>query len=305
VLTLFTTPKPFRDHTKAIQQNAIRSWTLLRPPCEIILFGDEEGTAEVAAEMGLRHVPDIARNEFGTPLVGDLFEKAQALATSDLLCYVNADIILRSGFMEAVGRAARWKRRFVMVGQRWDVDLRTRWDFTGEDWEEQLREFVSRFGRLHPPAGSDYFVFPRGTLGPLPPFVVGRPGWDNWVISYARKSGIPVVDATRVVTVIHQNHGYGHIRDGRGDSWEGVEAEKNRRLSGSEYPCTLLDSTHLLTTRGVWPAITPAHVARRAKVLAWQIPGTRLVMRGIRSVGRGIVSTVHWLGEGPGSEKDQ
>ena len=49
MLTLFSTPKPFRGHIAVIQTNAIRSWLELEPACEVILFGDEEGTAEVAA----------------------------------------------------------------------------------------------------------------------------------------------------------------------------------------------------------------------------------------------------------------
>ena len=60
MLTIFATPKPFRGHIAVIQRNAIRSWTLLRPACEIILMGNDEGTAEIAAEFGVRHVPEIA-----------------------------------------------------------------------------------------------------------------------------------------------------------------------------------------------------------------------------------------------------
>src|SRR5215470_320731 len=61
MLTIFATPKPFRDHIAVIQRNAIRSWTLLRPACEIILMGNDEGTADIAAEFGVRYVPEVAR----------------------------------------------------------------------------------------------------------------------------------------------------------------------------------------------------------------------------------------------------
>jgi hypothetical protein len=71
MLTLFTVPKAFKEHINNIQLNAILSWMSLRPRPEIILFGDDEGTPEVAEELGLRHVPEIACNEYGTPLVGD------------------------------------------------------------------------------------------------------------------------------------------------------------------------------------------------------------------------------------------
>ena len=52
MLTLFTIPKAFEGHSGVIQRNAIKSWTLLQPQCEIILMGDDEGTGEAAAEMG-------------------------------------------------------------------------------------------------------------------------------------------------------------------------------------------------------------------------------------------------------------
>jgi hypothetical protein len=42
----------------------------LRPQWEIILLGDDEGTADTAEEFGTEHIAEIARNEFGTPLKG-------------------------------------------------------------------------------------------------------------------------------------------------------------------------------------------------------------------------------------------
>jgi hypothetical protein len=102
MLTLFSAPKLFRSHTKVIQESAIESWVRLSPPCEIILCGDEEGIAGAAAHFGVRHIPDIARNEYGTPLLDDLFLKAQKVAANEIMCYINADIILMSDFIKAV-----------------------------------------------------------------------------------------------------------------------------------------------------------------------------------------------------------
>ncbi len=78
MLTIFTVPKPFRGHIGTIQRNAIRSWTRLRPECEVLLCGDDEGTAETAAELGVRHIAGIATNEMGSPLLSSVFAKAQA-----------------------------------------------------------------------------------------------------------------------------------------------------------------------------------------------------------------------------------
>ena len=65
---------------------------MLTPRPEIILYGDEEGTAELAPELGLHHIPDVSRNEYGTPLLNRVFEQHQGFGRYDTLCYVNADI---------------------------------------------------------------------------------------------------------------------------------------------------------------------------------------------------------------------
>src|SRR5882724_4764180 len=102
MLTIFTIPKAFVGHVGVIQRNAIRSWTLLEPRPEIILLGNDEGTAQVARELGLRHIPEITSNQHGTPLLNDMFRRAELNASSPLLCYVNADIVLLREFAEAV-----------------------------------------------------------------------------------------------------------------------------------------------------------------------------------------------------------
>ncbi|MGQ9834042.1 MAG: glycosyl transferase family 2, partial [Candidatus Villigracilaceae bacterium] len=69
LLTLFSAPKPFTDpHIAVIQRNAIQSWLRL-PDVEVILLGDEAGLAQVAAEFGVKHLPEVACNPSGTPLI--------------------------------------------------------------------------------------------------------------------------------------------------------------------------------------------------------------------------------------------
>ena len=191
MLTLFTMPRLFRDHIAVIQRNAIRSWTLLRPRCEIILCGDDAGVASTAAELSVRHIPDIARNEYGTPLVSDAFAQAERAARHRILCYINADIIVMSDFLAAVSRIQ--KARFLMLGQRWDLDLQASWDFDQPHWEARLRAEAQARGSLHPYTGVDYYVFPKGIWGEIPPFAVGRTTYDNWLIWRARSLGLPVI----------------------------------------------------------------------------------------------------------------
>jgi len=267
MLTILSVPKPFQGHIGVIQCNAINSWLCLHPHCEIILCGDEPGTREMAAELKVEWIPDIARNEYGTPLLDSVFDQVARAANHHLLCYVNADVILLSDFTEAVQRIR--SRKFLMVGQRWNVNLTEPVDFCQPGWEERLRRHVTKYGVLNPRSAIDYFVFPRDSgLGKLPPFVVGRPGWDNWFIYNARRLGVPVIDATRAVTIVHQNHGYNHVPDQRGKSWNGPEADRNRLLMGNpDYTFTLLDATHIMTPRTLRPALGYKYLQRRLKML--------------------------------------
>ena len=116
MVTIFTTPKPFKGHSAVIQHNALKSWTLLRPTPQIILFGNEEGSAQIAAELNLIHVTDVERSGIGTPLVSSMFGLAHRLSSNSLLCYVNADIMLTSQFVEALRVIHAVEPRFLMTG---------------------------------------------------------------------------------------------------------------------------------------------------------------------------------------------
>ena len=104
MVTIFCIPKAFKGHIGIIQRNAIKSWALLHPSCEIILCADEPGTEDVAREFDTQYIPHITRNEYGTPLLNSAFETAQNKANHPILCYVNADIILMSDFLTAIQR---------------------------------------------------------------------------------------------------------------------------------------------------------------------------------------------------------
>lgn len=251
MLTIFTTAKPFKGHEGVIQGNALGSWSRLQPECEVILFGDDSGTAEIAKKFHLRHEPDIRRNEFGTPLLGSIFARAQEIATHDLFCYVNCDIILLPCFPEAVLTVARAFPKFLMVGRRWNTPVRQAIDFQRPDWEAHMKTFAVHSGQQDPPYAIDYFAFPRGLYRDVPPFAVARFYWDHWLVWKARSLKIPVVDATADVLAIHQEHGFpGHSPSRRDERTP--EAQRNRALAGGQrHLYTLQHSTHHLVHRQI------------------------------------------------------
>jgi len=266
MITFYTMLKPFKGYIGVIQKNAIKSWTLLRPECEIIMFGNEEGVAEAASEFGAIHVPTVKRNEYGTALLSDVFSQAEKLASNDMLCFINADIILMNDFVRALDRVKDIKGRYLMSGRRRNVDIKELLDFS-DGWEDRLRAFVNVNGKLVHPNSMDFFVFHKGFWGEIPPFSIGRPRYDNWMIYTARYMGKRVIDATPVVMSVHQNHDYYHIPSGINNTWEGPEAEVNKDLYGRDKLFyTLSDANWIMTKKWLRPNINSSsldHIIRK------------------------------------------
>jgi hypothetical protein len=250
LITLFSAPKPFTDpHIAVIQRNAICSWTRL-PDVEILLLGEETGLAEAARELGVKHLPDVGRNPSGTPLISSMFDLAREHSRSDLLCIVNTDMILMPDFVAAAQQALKLKDKFVLLSQRWDLDVTQPLDFSG-DWPQRLSSIVHRQGVLHRPAGSDFFLFPRACYAAIPDFAIGRAGWDNWMIYKARQEKWPVIDCTPSVMIVHQNHDYSHLA-GVETHHTAPETGENIQLAGGQAAVryTVLDATAQLAKGG-------------------------------------------------------
>lgn len=253
MLTIFAIPKAFRGHFKIIQTNAIRSWTLLRPKPEIILLGDDEGTAEIAKELNLRHIPAVERNSYGTPLVSSIFQTAEAASSNELLCYINSDIILMSDFSEAMKTDIVQQKAtsFLLIGRKSNVEINRLLDFDDSNWEAKLKGLVKQKGR-YVTYDSDFFVFPKGVFKNIPSFAIGRCFWTQWFIYSVRMRGVPVIDATSVVMSVESKHDYSHVMStGGAKRLSGVEYESNRRLfKGCKY-FTTVDATHILAREGL------------------------------------------------------
>ncbi len=228
-----------------IQRNAIKSWTLLSD-VEVILLGEETGLPEAARELGVKHIPSVSRNESGVPLISSMFQLARENSNCDLLCIINGDMILMPDFVEAARRSRLQRDEFVLLSQRWDYDINSPIDFSA-GWESQLRESVRKQNQLHRPAGSDFFLFPKSCYEDIPNFIIGRAGWDNWMIYKARREGWPVIDCTPSVMIVHQNHDYSHL-PGSKPHYDHPDSNENIRLAGGQANIryTILDSTHRL-----------------------------------------------------------
>lgn len=268
LITIFITPKGFeREHIALIQKNAVRSWQALGDDVECIWIGNDPGVAEAAAELNVNYVADVKRNASGTPLLSDIFRIGREFSNSPLLAYVNADIILMPDFVETARKVMEHEKDFLLVGQRWDLDVKSVIDYS-DGWEKRLEDDVKLRGRRHPAGGSDYFIYPRSCFETIPDFAIGRSGWDNWMFYEARLKNWKLINCSETIDIIHQDHDYAHLPNGQSHYRLPESAENIKMAGGNRMIFTLADCDWEMQKDGsiVKPPKTKAKILREAEI---------------------------------------
>lgn len=225
MITIFTTPKPFEGHIATIQSNAINSWKALDPKLEVIIFwnmdDDVEEEIDYAIELScqLNAVPIFISNDhLGMPFARMIFDRAARIADTEIIAYVNADIMLFEDFLPAVDRVDSSYEEYMIVGRRHDFALDHQIDFSDPEQVEAAYK-AARKGKLHSKAGIDYFVLRKEhwhNFPPMPDLLIAGTCYDNWLVNAGLKSGV-VVNATQSIVAGHQHHAY--RRDGTIEAW--------------------------------------------------------------------------------------
>lgn len=223
-ITIGTIPRAFEGLHKIKQENAIRSWLQLQPTPKIILLSDDKLVDHAAQKFGCQQIVINRHPKLGgRPQMDSAFRKLQELAQTDVIGFINTDIILVSGVIKTIEQVVEKFEQFLIIGQRHNINIDYSLNFS-TGWKKNLHHKVDNDDTLHGPSGIDYFFFPRGTIPELPPFLVGCPGWDNWIIQQLLILDIPIIDATENITCIHQDEGRGWPNDG---------TRYNRKLAGN------------------------------------------------------------------------
>ena len=279
MITLLTTAKAFTGDTGLRQMNALRSWRGAMPDAQILIFGKGIGYEEAARQVKAKLVPDIACNGQGIPQIDAMFTYGQKQSDGGPVAYVNCDIILLDEVTSSVESLTLPK--YMLVCQRWNFDIDRVLDQSSVDWQINLQEDVRLRGHLFRYDAIDFFLWRGDVWSDLPPMVVGRGGYDNWLIYSCRARGIPVVDATETCMIIHQNHDYGHIEGGRDVVMEGPEARRNVELGGGlTHTFKISDADWRLTKNGLLRNHCQGDARRSAEVFAILHPESKLARSG-------------------------
>jgi len=284
-LTLFAVPKAFTGDMAWIQGNAIESWTKLNPRPDIFLMGRDQGTDHIARKLGIRHIPDIETSEFGTPLMHSIFRRAEECAHTSWLAYINADCLLLDDFTRALAMLPDELVRygipeFLLSSQRVEIDIRQAVDFSNPVWQAEIYGEVASHGVLDHKTAIELFLFSKGLFRDIPPFAIGRPCWDNWMVWFAWHNRTAIIDATEAFRVVHQCHDYSHVTGGWRKTRQGDEAQRNILLARGRFMSLDLACTHVLNESGLAPGRTPDRGMRDTLV-------KRRLDRGLEEFNRG------------------
>jgi hypothetical protein len=145
----------------------------------------------------------------GTPTMDCVLGTALKVTKSEILGFVNGDIMVFQGLVESVKHVDSRYGNFLLVGRRHmgnGVLL-----FEENHVRESFMQVKEQVRHLPLDSGYaiDYFIARRNDwsklLSGFPPFLAGAWRWDNALLSHAyRDKSIKVVDGTKTVIALHQ-----------------------------------------------------------------------------------------------------
>ena len=156
------------------------------------------------------HVYRVPRaNGLGTPFLKDMFAHLRALHNaSDYYGYANGDILFDDGMLATLrnlqSKLAALPNQLV-IGRRTNVHVDYE-SLTPIYRHNDLKKLVrAQNTNLFISDAEDYFVmagaFPWHAV---PDLIIGRPGYDNFLVATAITHNVSVIDASRTVLAVHQ-----------------------------------------------------------------------------------------------------
>ncbi|GJQ08302.1 hypothetical protein GpartN1_g93.t1 [Galdieria partita] len=168
---------------------AIKSWLSLVSVQRVTLFQEDLDSCErllpFFKESKFRCVVLNKSTDNPSPPLDHLFDTAAQFTVTKYVGYINCDIAVFSEFDQALQSILYPDRglKGAIVGRRKDVSISTdSLDLVTKNIS-LVREYAERHGCYHGSFGKDYFIFPRELLKDFPPFLIGRPKWDDWLLT--------------------------------------------------------------------------------------------------------------------------
>jgi len=207
MLTFLSTPKPFTgpfgEKNLLAFRNAVGSWRRLESIPQILMFG---GDPEIIKAEGCKWLTGFPTSPENRPLFNSFVRIGEELGEFDLMMYVTDHLILTQDFIPAVRRAFERFDQAVVTGRRWDVKIDKPIPFEHPDWRNIIRQHTLKEGGCGSTGTKDYIIWKKPFPVKIPPFILGFPWYDTWMVVAAQRAGIPVVNASKAIFAIHADH---------------------------------------------------------------------------------------------------
>ena len=209
---IFTTFKN-KQSRLLIQRNTLLNWAQFIPLVQPVLFlsqSTEPTYREMAERLGW-HVYSVPKaNRYGTPFIYDMVMTIlNGTYNATFYGFANGDILFDNSLIStltAVSSARTFASPIMITGRRTNVKLND--SRTAElvvDDQSLVNKLSREEGRLYGTNAEDYFIFSKdiSRLLFIKQLVFGRPAYDNYLVSMAKKRKVNVIDATRTLIALH------------------------------------------------------------------------------------------------------
>lgn len=228
-LTIFTT-WVYDKEKLSLNNRTLHNWRSLTG-VNVIVFSNCSKVKQISEEAGWTVLP-VTREAADCPVLPNMFLEAQQKFKSNFYGYANGDLLFSNGLMNTLQKIFckfRNDKRLLIVGKRTNVFASLLKEINSRSGME-VEDYAIKYGKRFQPDALDYFItnqlFPWDDFLPL---VVGRRGYDNWVLAFARYNNFTVIDASDSVTCLHQT------LDERGN-YEGLHKGKH-----NDYNIDIID----------------------------------------------------------------
>ena len=206
ILTLFTTLKNV-EHRMAAHNNTLRNWAGYWPRILPLLFNDRTDTKliDLAKSLSWEVLPIPEVNGLGTPKLKPMFMTAARHFKSTFYGYSNGDIVFDKGLVETLELLEQLLPALgqtMLVGCRHDLPFKSIALVNSSDIQRNIK-----LAQIPKEWAEDYFIIANNSFPwkQVPnDIVIGRPGYDNFMVAIGNMNNVSVVDGSCSVGALHQ-----------------------------------------------------------------------------------------------------
>lgn len=204
ILTLFSSWKD-SPHLQEVHRRTVANWSRFLPKFHLVVFTNDSTAASVAKEHGWTIYPILHHAAGGAPVLRTMFEIVIKNFNSTFYGFANSDILFTDALEESLYSISEKLKSLQSV---FISGIRTNVPNVSERETASFPNIATAAtsrGKLFEIHSADYFFTTKAfPWVEIPPLVIGRPAYDNYIVSHARKIKSTVIDATATVPAIHQ-----------------------------------------------------------------------------------------------------